>query len=151
MPEQSWEEFVKEFRAVTTSPEYRPFRSILTKTEALIGRRLPEDEVTARALLNVVKFLRTENDAGTDVLSLIDRDTVSRFVQPEGGEGEQANGVTVQSGFTVEGDFKQGNRDFIDRSRSIEHAYFIVMSSMDDVKSNTQSRKTLVPIVPVVM
>jgi hypothetical protein len=136
MPEQSWEELQKEFDAVLADPAYIPFRPLLTKAEAFIGRKQDDaDKITARALVDLVKHLRTQKDAGVDVLSLLDEETADR--------------ITVQSGFTIHGDMKQANRDFIDRSR--KNVYVIMMNSANELKSTTQSRNTLVPIVPVVM
>lgn len=132
MPDQSWEEFVKEFNQMVASSEYRPFRSLLNKAEAFVGRNLPEDQKTARALVNYVKFLRTERDAGKDVSELFDEKTASGFVQAE---------------WDVEGDVKQANQDYYDNSR--KYVTTIVMGSAKDVA--TSSPKIPVPIVPVVM
>lgn len=148
MPEQSWEELKEELQSVANNPEYKPFRPLLSRAESVIGRGRDEaDKLTGRALLNIVKYLRSENDAGADVLSLLDRNTATMFVQP--GSAEPGNRATVQSGFTIDGDFKQANRDFIDKS--IENVYVLMMSSADELKRTTQSNRTLVPIVPVVM
>ena len=134
MPEQPWEEFVKEFNDMVAGSDYKPFRPLLTKTEALIGRNRPEDQKTARALVNYVKFLRTQKDAGEDVTELLDEKTARGFVQAE---------------WEVEGDVKQANKDFFDNS--IKYVLNIVLGSAKELDLAASSPKIQVPIVPVVM
>lgn len=134
MPEQSWDEFVTEFNQMMGSPEYKGFRPILTKTEPFIGRNSPGDQETARALVKLVKFLRSQSEAGEDVMDLLNEKTAGRFVQSE---------------WDVEGDVKQAGQDFFDNS--IKYVTNIIISSAKELDIAAQSPKILVPIVPVVM
>lgn len=137
MPEQPWDEFVKEFEQIEANPDYKPFRAILEHTRAVIGRadahRQQRDMDGARGLLNFVEVLRSKYEAGEDVTPILDKTATGN----------------IQLDWLVKGDVKQANQNYIDHSR--QFVMQIVMANANELNITAQHPKILVPIVPVVM
>lgn len=86
----------------------------------------------AQGLLNFVQFLKSEHEAGEDIMPILDK-TAAGIIQPN---------------WVVKGDVKQAGQHYFDHSRQILQ---IVVANAGDLNIAPKHPRILVPIVPVVM